>query len=1042
MDYENLRQFTGRSPPTPRSQQGVVTQLPPSPSSPSSSQPPPIAIPPLNSTTDTDDPGRHAPNEGEDPGNQAPNEGEDPGNQATNEADQSPTRSIQKQSRNTSLTHEWVTLPTTAPSTSGTLEKECGADELTRDGPSEDGVQETEKQDAPFADGNKAIFQDIPSGNDTAIHESENGPTASTTNVDRTEKEIRWPSRSSPSGDIVSPDDLSVKKEETTGSTESQRPSQLRPHVVRPKPPPPVKPKPPRAKIAPLTSKGPVVASMKDPLSSPITSHSPSILPPASSPTPKSTSSFDELQLSKERMATPSCPLQSDTVASETPVTSSGEEYVPTDNEEVVSPTAVREPSPLNDSDDHSLAPPVPKRTPGYHIVVLRGDTSGKSVILEPSTGQHSSPEEPVIHEPSVGQHDISPTDTKSSSPLPLEVIDESDTLKPKRKKRRFYDRWVLRKGEKSPEKSLVKHPPVVGKPKPGKGLRHSQSDRQTHRIKQPLHRAPSDPSRPMTPPCTTKPRATFLNMSKRPLPQEPFVLRPEAYSDDDTANYEPVDTMLPLSSFFDVGRSLPPRGFWPEDQEGSAFLSSPQRVLQPATMQKSASQGFENSGYINDDEYPSGSPIGQTRVSKTLPRSLVSSSTQAFPTRPAHLLMMSPSPSSHQPPVTSEPAHPLSIPHPLPPSAQGAGSVRPHVPLTKTSSNPIAAKSVQSPEYDYPLIPGLGMLRALPSRYDNKSRDSAPTFNPGFSTSGGQPIRKSHNTELEQDEYVEMKMATNVTRAESCEDIADNLYQNAEVIKLIRVQRSQSMENLSYYTDTVTLTPGQRSSMNQPTSIPLPARQIKFVIPPRNMPRNPTSPPFKGLKGSTAQSVPPGDLDTVSSQVPHSSARPPQQSQGLTTYPLQPVQSVAPPTLFAQFPDPTLVSVNPQGSQKPVPKPRATTLHKFNAPTEPCESPTPLPRHSPHTSMQQLHTKHSSLTSPPFQPPTQSLPHLDYAPKFSKPSVPGTPGSQNSSSVGTSTWTAENDPSADYYNVISKSFLSPPKPPPQNNSYLDILPD
>ena len=93
----------------------------------------------------------------------------------------------------------------------------------------------------------------------------------------------------------------------------------------------------------------------------------------------------------------------------------------------------------------------------------------------------------------------------------------------------------------------------------------------------------------------------------------------------------------------------------------------------------------------------------------------------------------------------------------------------------------------------------------------------------------------------------------------------------------------------------------------------------------------------------------------------------------------------------------------------------------------------------------------HQFLTEPTaFLPPRtltqqQQLPSLQEASLGSPPPCSRTPRFSQAP-VGTSSWTEDNDPAANYYNVVSKSYYSPPQSggctEPTNNHYLDNIPD
>lgn len=212
--------------------------------------------------------------------------------------------------------------------------------------------------------------------------------------------------------------------------------------------------------------------------------------------------------------------------------------------------------------------------------------------------------------------------------------------------------------------------------------------------------------------------------------------------------------------------------------------------------------------------------------------------------------------------------------------------------------------------------------------------------------------------------------------------------------------------------------------------TLPIPSRAQQWIIPPRNL-----------LRRQVQQT---------------------QQPSGSGS-------SLSPPT--TALPSITLPSANRLSSQLLPGSPQTHLPHPppFSANIVPSQSswqpPTvPVVNSPPHS----VHcVQHINTTSPPPPPLSSSSslppsdaqsecpPHREYFPKFKIPSSPSMTGpapqqgTQFSAPVskppvvGTSTWTADDDPN--YYNVVSKSFLFSqaqlPMSPP-DSSYLDILPD
>ena len=693
---------------------------------------------------------------------------------------------------------------------------------------------------------------------------------------------------------------------------------------------------------------------------------------------------------------------------------SSGDEYVPsdyeTDGEQEPEKKEEKEPTPVGDREATPPPPPIPLRTKNYHLVVLDKGKSKEDATKPSNTSVQSSPH-------------TSPVKVVESTPAnrDTETADNNkDSAKSPKRKRRFYDAWKL-KGEKSkkvhsepksPEKE--RSPPKETKePQKKKGLKHSQSDRQGAHIKS--VRRVSTSSRPPVAhrSLPREPRTTFLNMRTRPLPDAPFAMPRSPPPEHTLEDYDIVGVMFPTSQSFDSSR-------WPQFL-GSPGLPSPNSPHRPPQRQRSQSHDIlsaDNMDYLNEDQFPrpppsaSVHPLSAASVrsppapSYPLPSSPFSTTARHAGQQP-FASGWNPSPAQfNQPPMpslppsffqrhlqpVSEPAHPLGVAHPLPPSARQPPQ---HIPLDRSTSNPNRGQSPPSPDYSYPRIP-LDLMRILPSRLQGATSNQRTTF--------GIPRSKS----TEEEEYVQMK------RLSGADDTDDQQYMNYTIIESIRdTKRSRSMEDIHEY---------QNFPVKQKTvfdrTLPLPSRntQQTFVLPPRNLPRDP---------GAAASLSPP-----------------PLQS-------LPPVKS--PPSSMNQLPSQD--SVTPAQMQSrllPRPTPR-TQREQLVMQKQPSSFPPP-------------HTQHVITTSPlppPTDAPRESPPHLEYVPKYkSPPSQPissflvGPPhdnrqqGSNfkpppRSLPVGTSTWTADDDPN--YYNVVSKSFLfSKPKPPmsPEDNSYLDIIPD
>ena len=1029
-------------------------------------------------------------------------EGDYPGNQPTNEVD-----GTSSQLSSSSL-HELATPPLSHPSSTGAvIEAEDSMIYANQDVPYDDGSSRdvplsntsksvlsqdnpSEDKDAPSVDGREStLYRDDSAESDTQIHDRAKATTAvATHNGDinhsagstiREDVAIETAVTATPPPPLPSSEDKAAVQAQENDKTptpapfakELQQKLHTKPAILKPKPP--VAKKPPKSlRTRPVESKG--TTSTGNQLHSPSSKRISTALSQKRKTPSKlargSVSSSDEVPSADH----------SDKFSAEDD-DSSGDEYVPTDDEEAsvsAGPSEPGTPDPLAEGVETTPPPipppPVPVRTKNYHQVIL--PTDGSKVVIQEI--EEKGKLSPAKVSPAHDKRDSSPSPlhqtgndagdaNSSTSPQHQTGNDAGDAKKSKddkSKRKRFYDRWVLKKDRGKPTSKSVDDSPSSGgspmkednkqKAKAGKKLKHSQSDRKATSIRPSVQRAPSDPARPMTPPAgRVTPRATFLNMSRRPLPQPPFALRPDDYEDHDKDAYDLIDTFNPI-------HSLPPAGFWGQDAPtfpGGSPAAPHERLFS------------ESTDYMNDDqcpkpatqrESPSIAPQAPTIPrfsSSSLPRSHASSAYphvhnpnpatgQSHPAtgqshpevgqlRPAigqlhpvtgqlPLSLSLPRPhassvaypqSAHDPTMSlpaqfstrrmlPEPAHPLSVPHPLPHSAIHSstdGLRRP--PLLRRSSGPSNPQDLLSPEYDYPKIPGLGMLQALPSRYPRQNA-SFPLMG------GGRPIARSRSTEFDNDQYVDMKMAVPMPEPRTARDDGDDddSYQNWEVVKSIRGGRSQSLEDLHLYKNWAPSGPPP-SIINQPTSIPLPARTTnapRFFLPPRNLPRQ-----------HATEMSPPAAVSLLSASL-----------------------SLSPP--HSQVPDITVASAAPQPSPRPVPKRRVAVGHPKTSPlSSPLNSP-PHTTHQPHQPARQLPTQ-PVMASPSLQQPQESLPHLAYIPEFSKSDKPGKPTPV--SSVGTSTWSEDNDPAAQYYNVVSKSFFSPPKPlfsSDQDNSYVDILPE
>ena len=1014
-------------------------------------------------------------------------------------------------SRSPRLTHELVTLPrspgtpTSEASANETeAESEFGTDggavkPVNRDGPFNNGAKEGVNQDGMSNDGVWVTNQDGPLDIDTVYenltpspihkshdqsHDATRGPTVNPPEAPPTSgaNETLPPSSQGPGSE-----------NQSTPSQDTERQMSKHELPFKRRPPPPTKPKP-KTSVQRMTERTgevdvetqtavpkptpPVTPSSVDesqavtpkptpPLMPPSTEQTKAVvpshsLPPTAPPQTYTTKviipvTFRPLQSadSEERASTPSDSLRS-RLLSEESVASSGEEYVPTDDEgsDLTLKKEDHEPTPVEDRSE-SPPPAIPMRTKNYHKVVLPVESSN-------TVTPHSSPEKG-----SQSSRSLSPSAKAMASP-PLEMkikYDISPENKanslPGKNKRRFYERWKLKKGESSksddsvePAPSPLPNLPVsVPKNSPAKKaagtpqkkekanakVKKSHSHRQKSRSKSPLQRQPSDPTRSTPPPPSGSPmppRQTFLNMRTRPLPQEPFALSPEEYVDHDAWDYEKVYTQFnPPAS-----HPLPPRSDWPNTSPVWVNTPPSQRREHPP-LQRNVPNSEGVSDYVNDDQFPR--PTHLLSPAMPIPPSHFQSPPSFFAVNPVpsslrHAPFSGPYHPSHSTSSlnalshSNEPTHSLLIPHPLPRSAVQP----PHsLPPRGAVSKPPSGNNVQSPEYDYPLIPGMMGGRILPLRSHMRSHPTVPTGVLAPSVRGA-TMTKSRSSDFEHDEYVEM---TGVSHRKPKDDQED--YQNWDVIKAIKVKRSQSMEDIHLYKN-LPLPGRQPTFMTQPPFIPLPPRQmqpgiLQCVVPPRNIPRpGPQGGPESSLPlgqpliPATVNPTHRGSLDTLLETSHDSSFMNQATVLPAPNFPPSPSQL---PRHSGQLPLPL----------QPVPNPRRKILRtQSNDPEATLSNPlliSPDISLPPHTLMQLPSMQRVALGSPPLQKPQQSPPHMEYVPKFSQPPLaPQIP----LSSVGTSTWTTENDPSSDYYNVVSKAYFTPPRSVPTTHQYLDIRPD
>ena len=290
------------------------------------------------------------------------------------------------------------------------------------------------------------------------------------------------------------------------------------------------------------------------------------------------------------------------------PSSSSGEDYVPTDDEEEgvsddngqgdCGETALEQDAqPQSASDNSEDTPPaLPTRSKDYFIVKLPSNSSsstekGRIVPTEPpvTDSRVQAPHEEVP----ARERERRSASVESSPPEGRPVSEGSSPTKEKGegknsspKKRKFYDRLKLKKSKKdesgstkqpsspkdAPDKRSTKQPSspkdAPDKKPSNSKIKKSHSNREParNRSKPNLQRAPSDPaansesvvSKPTGKLSAAAARErkrrmdTFMDMSRRPLPQEPYRMRDDEIDSHDEDEYDVIDTMRP-------SRSLPP---------------------------------------------------------------------------------------------------------------------------------------------------------------------------------------------------------------------------------------------------------------------------------------------------------------------------------------------------------------------------------------------------------------------------------------------------------------------------------------------------
>ena len=914
-----------------------------------------------------------------------------------------------RQKRSVSDTHEWVELSTTPPTHSGFQEKA----RIHRDVP--DGG--TGSQDDPYYDD----VSNTPAGKEGETG-TETGNITSGDDIPATEKSIVQTLRQTSSSSLSDPATATSEgRRPSTGETSyvptsgspthpappSTPPSSSPEIVKRPKtkpkpPPPPPKPKPTagnKPTTSPLhsPSKTATLTSLRA-----ASTGTPAVEPP--SPPHVAPSSLSPPIPRHSAPSVAAKPSREEPTASkeETEIRSSvrtGEEETAKAlrMEREISPPRKREEGP---------APEIPRRTKDYHVVTLPHEKT------EPEVPRRTKDYHIVVlpHEKTEATPDEDRTGDET-----VEVLSSPDkeSKTGKKKKKKFYEGWTLKKNKRSPspentpqkEEGKKSDRPAISSPK-GQ-LKHSKSDRQAS-TKKLVQRTPSDIPWHAPRGCQSLPRATFINMRTRPLPQMPYTVPPNDEEDDeedDSKEYDVIETMLPnapLTSHFSHSIS-------------QDFPAPPRQSFEKARPALSQEEDGLTYHYVNEKEFPRRLP--QAHDAPSLQPGLTLSPTASFPFLSTMTHRVAP-PSSpligaatghrpppqeqslrHQPvgyhlPPIPQPVHPLHS-HPPPlvtPTSHPRGGPR-HLHLSRATSNP-AEETVVSPDYAYTKIPaGLGLLRST--------------------TVGFRPyLHTSHSMDDIDDQYVEMKIAPqSVETGCSYENWNEN-YQNFDVINSVRAAtRSRSMEDLHLYSNFPVASSQEKRTVFD-RMLPLPARGSasnaapKFVLPPRNLPRR-----GKSLENDT-KGVNLGKQLSLQTATAPSQQMFPQQIQSPTggaSLPLTPVP-------------------RPRREQTTVIRDTSVTPAPFQQafPRHPATSSTPPP---PQQQEEQ-----------PFKPQRELPPHLEYMPRFSKPVR--APKPPPSTAVGTSSWTADGD--LNYYNVVSKSYLSPPKPPPPSapNSYMDILPD
>ena len=745
-----------------------------------------------------------------------------------------------------------------------------------------------------------------------------------------------------------------------------------------------------------------------------------------------------------------------------------------------------RKRTPESEDEPLSPPPPIPIRSKGYHLVVL-GDKNTKAEIrelpipeakkseicddlpkLEAAGGSSPSPQRsPISAAVSEGSPQSAPLEESGR-------YSESPAASTGKKRKKFYESWKLRKEEKKTKKqqseeetlrksgseeekaskptSPRKHSkaqPLSSKKKKkqrkrGKPLQHTQSDRQSIRFKSSVKRAPSDSSKLIGSRRQSKslPRQTFLNMKTRPLPEAPFILPHEPPDEHTLEDYDIVDKMLAPSRKSDTHhRRMQGAPVFPTSASSGSLQQRPRAQSSETT------DSFDyNYNYMNEDQFPipSGSVFRPGHMQS--PTGSLTNFPSRTTARPLGVGSLNLSPTHSLPPsVIHRPVmDPFSIPHPLPLSARLANPPPRHLPLGQSTSNPHTGENTGSPEYSYTHIASLGLMLQSSRLHGAASIGAPRSF-----------IPRSKSTDFDQgDDYVQMKPQVEQDGRRD-DSMGDEHYQNFDVIESIRaMNRSRSMEDVHMYKN-FPRKPGKEPTVFDRT-LPLPARGLNPAatshtcrLPPRDRPRWQSSAkrnPPPSFTGGTHHhdTVPPQPL-------------PPSSVQSLPPHMLPHHHKIAPPQMLPSSVQQSGMNVFPSHAHGHVsPLPSSHTHQEQHVMADPF-SLTSHPSRS--------HARHIITTSPPPpEIPRESPPHLEYFPKYKSKVVPPLPVSPSAavqttegssdnirpppnphkkSSVGTSMWTDEDDPTANYYNVVSKSFFSQPKPlSPVDSSYLDILPD